>query len=78
MMLLFGYHRPDVFSSGTLAKRGLIDLYGLEKQGLEEASAPLLESWQPHRSMASRLLWRCLDLKERRAEPLLGRLARDG
>ena len=70
MMLLFGYHRPDVFSFGDAGlRRGLIDLYGLEKGGLEEASAPLLESWQPHRSMASRLLWRYLGLpKERRAE----------
>ena len=63
MMLLFGYARPDVFSFGDAGlRRGLVELYGLEKEGLEEAAVPLLERWQPHRSMASRLLWRYLGL----------------
>ena len=80
MMLLFGYHRPDVFSFGDAGlRRGLIDLYGLEKEGLEESSAPLLESgsliavW-PHGSCGA--IWD--SRKSARRASLLGRLARDG
>ena len=61
MMLLFGYNRPDVFSFGDAGlRRGLIELYGFDKDGLEEASRDKLAAWQPYRSTASRLLWRYL------------------
>ena len=61
MMLLFGYDRDDVFSFGDAGlRRGLIELYGLSKETLEEEAGSLLTSWAPYRSMASRLLWRYL------------------
>ncbi|MBI4098104.1 MAG: DNA-3-methyladenine glycosylase 2 family protein, partial [Candidatus Levybacteria bacterium] len=64
MFLMFALGRPDVFSAGDLGlQNAMIRLYKLngkpDKNKLLEISA----KWSPHRTIASRILWRSLDLK---------------
>ncbi len=61
MFLIFSLKRPDVFSVGDLGLRTAIEkLYGIKRDNLKKI-AELAQSWRPHRSLASRLLWASLD-----------------
>ncbi len=61
MFLIFSLKRPDVFSVGDLGLRSAIEkLYGIKRDNLKEIEK-LADSWRPHRSLASRLLWASLD-----------------
>ncbi len=62
MFLMFALKKPDVFSPGDLGlRRSIESLYGLPKD------CPIIEieavsvRWSPHRTFASRVLWRVRD-----------------
>lgn len=60
MFLIFSLGRPDVFSFGDLGlKRAMQKLYGMPSFSMEQA-IPIVSSWSPYRSFASRILWRAL------------------
>lgn len=61
MFLIFSLKRPDVFSVGDLGLRTAIErLYGIKCDD-QKAILALAESWRPHRTLASRLLWSSLE-----------------
>lgn len=61
MFLIFSLKRPDVFSVGDLGLRTAVaNLYGVDRNDLKKINEISL-SWSPHRSFASRLLWKSLD-----------------
>ncbi|MBI2326241.1 DNA-3-methyladenine glycosylase 2 family protein [Candidatus Collierbacteria bacterium] len=61
MFLIFSLKRPDVFSVGDLGLRTAIEkLYGISRND-QKAILALAQTWHPHRSLASRLLWASLD-----------------
>ncbi len=61
MFLIFSMKRPDVFSVGDLGLRSAIEkLYGINRND-QKAILALSQTWSPHRSLASRLLWASLD-----------------
>ena len=61
MILMFTLRRPDVFSLGDLGLRTAVSqLYFVERSDvikIEEIS----RQWSPHRSLASRYLWKSLE-----------------
>lgn len=66
MLLIFTLGRPDVFPIDDLGiQQGMVRLYGLTETGkeLKKRMLELAEPWQPHRSLASRYLWRWKDTK---------------
>lgn len=62
MFLMFALERKDVFSPGDLGlRRSMETLYGLPKNvHVRELEARALV-WSPHRTFASRVLWRIRD-----------------
>ncbi len=61
MFLIFSLKRPDVFSVGDLGLRTAIErLYGIKRDNLKKIEK-LSQSWRPHRTLASRLLWASLE-----------------
>lgn len=61
MFLMFSLKRPDVFSVGDLGLRTAIErLYGIKRDD-QKAILALAETWRPHRTLASRLLWASLE-----------------
>lgn len=61
MFLIFSLKRLDIFSVGDLGLRTAIEkLYGISRDN-QKAILELAESWRPHRTLASRLLWASLD-----------------
>lgn len=63
MFLLFTLGRPDVFSYGDLGLRRAIQrLYGFEKEPTKEEIEEIAHRWKPYRSIASRYLWKSLEL----------------
>jgi DNA-3-methyladenine glycosylase II len=64
MFLMFSLDRPDVFSHGDLGLRNAIHkLYGFKKPPTVKQIEKIVLKWQPHRTLASRYLWRSLDNK---------------
>jgi DNA-3-methyladenine glycosylase II len=64
MFLMFTLRRPDVFSNGDLGLRNAIQkLYHLKSPPTEKQLERITEKWSPHRTAASRYLWRSLDNK---------------
>lgn len=66
MLLIFTLERPDVFPVDDLGiQQAMVRLYGLTETGkeLKKRMVELAEPWQPHRSLASRYLWRWKDKK---------------
>jgi DNA-3-methyladenine glycosylase II len=62
MFLMFSLERPDVFSHGDLGLRNAIrKLYGFKKPPTVKQIEKTISKWQPHRTLASRYLWRSLD-----------------
>ncbi|MCY7327922.1 MAG: DNA-3-methyladenine glycosylase 2 family protein [Saprospiraceae bacterium] len=66
MLLMFTLERPDIFPIDDLGiQQAMIRLYGLRERGkaLKKRMVALAEPWQPHRTLASRYLWRWKDTK---------------
>jgi DNA-3-methyladenine glycosylase II len=64
MFLIFSLGREDVFSKGDL---GLVNavkkLYKISEKPTLEELEKISARWSPHRSLASRILWKSLTLK---------------
>jgi DNA-3-methyladenine glycosylase II len=62
MFLLFALEREDIFSPGDLGLlRSMELLYGIPKDSPKEVYIEVAQKWSPHRSFASRVLWRVRD-----------------
>lgn len=62
MFLIFALKRADVFSPGDLGLRRAVEaLYGLPKDVPAAELERIALAWSPHRSFASRALWRIRD-----------------
>lgn len=63
MFLIFTLGRPDIFSAGDYGlRRGILQAYHLSDDARPKELLVLSENWSPHRSLASRVLWKSLDL----------------
>lgn len=63
MFLIFTLARPDVFSAGDYGlKRAILQAYSLPTDIKPAQLSELAGSWQPRRSLASRVLWKSLEL----------------
>ena len=64
MFLMFTLQRDDIFSAGDLGlQNAMIKLYKLKDKPGKEELVKLSSKWSPHRTFASRILWRSLELK---------------
>jgi DNA-3-methyladenine glycosylase II len=64
MFLMFSLQRPDVFSHGDLGLRNAVKkLYGFKKLPSPKQIEKIVQKWSPHKTLASRYLWRSLDNK---------------
>jgi DNA-3-methyladenine glycosylase II len=62
VFLMFHLGRPDILPVGDLGiRKAMMVAYGLDAMPLPAAMEAIAESWRPHRSLASRYLWRSLD-----------------
>lgn len=62
MFLMFALDRPDVFSHGDLGLRNAIQkLYGKKKPLTQKQIEKIVSKWSPHKTTASRYLWKSLD-----------------
>ena len=63
MFLMFSLNRPDVFSPGDQGlKNAIRRLYGLKKEPTPKQLKKISDPWSPHRTLASRYLWKSLAL----------------
>lgn len=63
MFLIFTLARPDIFSVGDYGlRRAILLAYQLPPETKPKELLALSERWAPHRSTASRVLWKSLDL----------------
>lgn len=63
MFLLFGLGREDIFSYGDLGlRKGIMKVYGMKKEPTQKQIAAIVRRWSPHRSYASRILWKSLEI----------------
>ncbi len=64
MFLLFTMGRPDIFSYGDLGlKRAIQKLYNFSSEPTKSDIDTIAGKWKPYRSIASRYLWKSLELK---------------
>lgn len=64
MFLMFALGREDIFSFGDLGlKKGLMKVHGLKKEPTVKQIEKIVSKWSPHRTYASRVLWKSLELK---------------
>jgi DNA-3-methyladenine glycosylase II len=64
MFLMFTLERPDIFSHGDLGLRNAIHkLYGFKKPPTKKQIEKIIAKWSPHKTLASRYLWKSVDLK---------------
>ncbi|KND50954.1 MAG: DNA-3-methyladenine glycosylase II [Parcubacteria bacterium C7867-007] len=64
MFLMFALEREDVFSPGDLGlRRSIEQLYNLPKDVPVKQLEVIAAKWSPHRTFASRVLWRVRDTK---------------
>jgi len=62
MFLMFALEREDIFSPGDLGlRRSIEQLYGLPKDVPLKQLEAIAAKWSPHRTFASRVLWRIRD-----------------
>jgi DNA-3-methyladenine glycosylase II len=62
VFLMFHLGRPDVLAVGDLGiRKAMMQAYGLDALPGPAAMEQIAEPWRPHRSLASRYLWRSLD-----------------
>lgn len=63
MFLMFAMERPDVFSYGDLGLRRAIQRwYKFDHEPTQEEAEKVASKWKPYRTIASRYLWRSLEL----------------
>lgn len=63
MFLMFSLGREDIFSFGDLGlKKGLMKVYGLKKEPTQKQIEKIVSKWSPHRTYASRILWKSLEI----------------
>lgn len=64
MLLMFTLNRPDIFSTGDLGlQNAMIKLYKLNKKPNKNKLLDISAKWSPHRTIASRILWKSLELR---------------
>jgi 3-methyladenine DNA glycosylase/8-oxoguanine DNA glycosylase len=64
MFLMFSLGRDDVFSYGDLGLRNAMQkLYKLRKHPSPARAAKISENWKPYRTLASRYLWKSLEIE---------------
>ncbi len=64
MFLIFTLERPDIYSHGDLGLRNaIIKLYKFKNPPTVKQVEKIIAKWSPYKSLASRYLWRSLDLK---------------
>lgn len=64
MFLMFTLGRKDVFSTGDLGlQNAMIKLYKLKNKPNREKILEISSKWSPYRTIASRILWKSLELK---------------
>lgn len=69
MFLMFALDREDVFSAGDLGLRRAVEaLYGLPKDCSVRDLEAIAAKWSPHRTYASRALWRIRDASSQSAK----------
>ena len=65
MFLLFGMGRLDIFSAGDYGlRKAATRAYALPENAGPAFFTELAAQWSPHRSLASRILWKSLDLEK--------------
>ncbi|MEX0896152.1 MAG: DNA-3-methyladenine glycosylase 2 family protein [Patescibacteria group bacterium] len=63
MFLLSTLGRKDIFSIGDYGlRKAAIKAYGLLEESKPTEILELSQQWQPHRSLASRILWKSLEI----------------
>jgi DNA-3-methyladenine glycosylase II len=63
MFLIFTLGRPDVFSYGDLGlRRAISKAYGFSHEPEKDEILRITEKWRPYRSIASRYLWKSLQM----------------
>lgn len=63
MFLMFALGREDVFSFGDLGlRKGLMKVYGFKTEPSRRQIENIVTKWSPHRSYASRILWKSLEV----------------
>lgn len=64
MFLMFSLGREDIFSFGDLGlKKGLMKVYGMKKEPSVKQIEKIVSKWSPHRTYASRILWKSLEIE---------------
>jgi DNA-3-methyladenine glycosylase II len=64
MFLIFTLGRSDIYSAGDYGlKKAVCKLYGLEMTIKPKELIQISNQWAPHRSLASRILWKSLEIK---------------
>ncbi|MBP9716539.1 MAG: DNA-3-methyladenine glycosylase 2 family protein [Candidatus Levybacteria bacterium] len=64
MFLMFTLGRSDIFSAGDLGlQNAIIKIYKLEEKPNKEKLLEISKLWSPHRTIASRILWKSLESK---------------
>ena len=62
MFLMFTLGRTDVFSIGDLGlQNAIIKLYKFKNKPTKDELLEISKKWSPHRTIASRILWRSLN-----------------
>lgn len=63
MFLMFCLARPDVFSVGDYGlRKAMMRAYNLSADSKPQVYLEIASQWQPHRTLASRILWKSLEL----------------
>jgi len=64
MFLMSALGREDIFSFGDLGlKKGIMKVYNLKKEPTTKQIEKIVSKWRPHRTYASRILWKSLELE---------------
>lgn len=62
MFLMFSLAREDIFSAGDLGlQNAIVKVYDLKKKPTEKQLLKISKNWSPHRTIASRILWKSLE-----------------
>lgn len=62
MFLMFTLGRPDVFSHGDLGLRNAVkQLYKFKQPPTQQQIEKIVAKWSPHKTLASRYLWKSLE-----------------
>lgn len=64
MFLMFTLRRTDIFSAGDLGlQNAMIKIYKLKTKPTTTELLEISKKWSPHRTIASRILWKSLESK---------------